>query len=460
VVVRVSGALGLLAGVAAVALLPLYGDPGPSSIVSHPEWARLVLRGLDLVSDTPGVNDTATQVFATLSGRGSRTFRADQYVRAARVELQGHGAAERLEPVGGIGEAVYALSVARGGEYHVRFRVAGPAPAEAELTRAGQDAVLRRLSVPAAPVMSWVDAGAVHLDPGAYQTTVLLPQGAALQYVEVAPPCVHAIEPRGGWKPAAVASTDDVAVTTLQALDLEYELPPAGTPIELHGSDLRLEDGSAVEPSSTLSGAFNAGPGGARVLLVVDVPSAGLYTLSVWGVPSTGQRWLVDGCQACRICPLPDPTPRWRTILSGHLQKGRHVFSALLGAGAIIQRLRLEPKKESAADYRATLERLGLALGPDGPITRAKAEEARRFIERRHAQQVQNECGDIVERGTLAADVAGAGSGGGEAGGAGGGGVPPGGGPGGGGGGGSVPPPIVPPVPPASPTLPTGFSGS
>jgi hypothetical protein len=52
--------------------------------------------------------------------------------------------------------------------------------------------------------MTWIDAGATHLDPGAYTASVLLPRGTTLEHVEVAPPCVMPIEPPGGWKAPAV----------------------------------------------------------------------------------------------------------------------------------------------------------------------------------------------------------------------------------------------------------------
>ncbi len=459
----------LVAGAAAAVLLPLYGDPSPAAAVSHPEWARLLLRGLDLLTDTPGVNDTAAQAFATLSGRDSRAFPAEGFVRASHVELVGAGAARRLQPVGGIGEAVYAIGVARPGDYRLRLHLSGPAPAETEMTKAGDNAVFRRLTVPAAPVMGWSDAGVVHLDPGAYDATVLLPEGSALEYVELAPPCVHPIEPPGGWKATAVATTEDVGVTTLQALDLESELPPSGAPLELRGSDLRFDDGSPV--ATTGAGSFRGGARGARVLLLAQLPEAGLYTVSVFGVRASGQRWITDGCRSCVVCPSSDPTPRWQTILSGRFQKGQHIFTALLGPETIIERIRLEPKKAAPADYVATLERLGLSLGPAGPISRENAEEARRFLSRRRAQLTAELCGDILRPGTLVAELAASGptsssAGGGEAGGgAGGGGGETGGGgsgatPSGGGGSGPVPPPVIPPLPPPSPTLPVGFEGN
>jgi hypothetical protein len=465
--VRALRAIALLVGVAVVALLPLYGDVRPPSAVSHPEWARMVLRGMALLADAPGVNDTATEAFATLSGRDSRAFAADQYVRAQHVQAFAENGVRRIRATGGIGEAVYALGIARQGDYRLRFDVSGPAPAEAEVTKAGTDDVLRSFKVPAGAAMGWIDAGSLHLDPGAYDATVLLPEGGVLEYVEVAPPCVHPIEPKGGWKATAVATTEDVAVTVLQALDLESELPPAGSPVDLHGSDLRFEDGSPAVDSGG-SQAFRAGAKGSRVTLNVDFPATGLYTLSIFGVPGGGQRWLADGCRKCVVCPSADATPRWRVALSGVFEQGPHLFSAILAPGTVVERLRFEPKKDAPADYVGTVERLGLDLGPAGPVTRERAEEARRFLERRRVQQQMELCGDILRPGTLVADLATTGpsssggggeGGGGEGGGGGQGGGGGGGGGGAGGGGGGVPPPVIPPLPPPSPVLPDGFTG-
>jgi uncharacterized membrane protein YgcG len=453
----------LLAVVAGVALLPLYGDSGPSGAVSHPEWARMVLRGLDLLADAPGVNDTALQAFATLSGRDSRSWPAQAYIRGTRVQTSEEGGRPVLRPAGGIGEAVYAMGIAQPGDYRLRFHLASQSPAEAELTKAGSNDVLRSFPVAAAPVIGWIDAGVVHLDPGAYDATVLLPPGSELEYVELAPPCLHPIEPKGGWRAEAVTTTEDVAVTVLRALDLESELPPAAPPLEFHGTDLKREDGSPAVPASEEGQGFHGGAKGGRVLLLADIPEDGLYTLSVFGVPGRGQRWTLDACRKCLVCPSTDPLPRWRVILSGELQKGPHAFAATLGPDTVVERLRLEQKKDAPADYVGAVERLGLELGPAGPVTRQKAEEARRFLERRRAQQTIELCGDILAPGSLVAEISSAGPGGSSQGGGGGGGGEGGGGGGGGGeggGGGAVtPPPIIPPLPPASGTVPDRFAG-
>jgi hypothetical protein len=454
-----------LTAVGGLALLPLYGDSRPQNAVSHPEWARMVLRGLDLLVEAPGVYDTARDAFATLSGRESRAWPASAYVHGTRVETSGEEGRRVVEPTGGIGEAVYAMGIARPGDYRLRLDLESPTPAEAELTKAGTDQVLRSFPVAAAPVPGWIEAGVVHLDPGAYDATVLLPPGSRLQYVELAPPCVHPIEPLGGWKADAITTTEDVAVTVLRALDLESELPPAAPPIELHGTDLKREDGTPAVPASAGGDeSFHAGTKGGHVLLLADLPQDGLYTLSVFGTPGRGQRWTADACRKCVVCPSTDPLLRWRVILSGEFQKGPHVFAAALGPGAVVQRLRLERKKDAPSDYVGAVERLGLQLGPPGPVTREKAEEARRFLERRRAQREIELCGDVLPPGTLVAEIATpgtAGTGGGGGGAGGGGGQGGGGGAGGGGGGGGAvtPPPIIPPLPPASGTVPDAFSG-
>ena len=420
----------LLGGIAAVALLPLYGDVRPSEIVTHPEWARMMLRGLDLLSESPGINDSATQAFATLSGKESRSWPAPQFVREQRMEPFEAAGAQGIRAAGGIGEASYAFGVARGGDYRLRLHLAAPASAEAEIGPAGSQNVLRSFSVPAAATMGWVDAGALHLDPGAYETTVLLPEGGSLDYVELQPPCVHPIEPRGGWKPTAITSTEDVGQTVLQALDLESELAPAASPLEYQGGDLQLEEGSGANAASG-EGGFRSGARGSRVVLMVDIPESGLYTLAVFGTAAGGQRWLGDGCRTSLICPNVDPVARWRTVLSGVFPKGRHYFSATLGPETSVERLKIEQKKDAPADYVATLDRLGLSLGAVGPITREKAEEARRFLEGRRTQLQRELCGDILRPGTLVAEIAATGSNT---------------------GGGNIPPPIIPPLPPGSPT--------
>src|SRR5206468_6525004 len=185
-------------------------------------------------------------------GAGVDVFTGDDGTRRVRAS----------EPVGSV---VYPLAVARGGDYRMRLRLAGAGETEAEVMPLGKETPIQSFRVVPAAAPAWVDAGSTHLDPGAYNAAVLIPRGSILEFVEFAPPCVRPIEPRGGWQPTAVATTDDVALTTLQAVDLESELPPAAMPLEWRGADLRVEESSPVLTTAAglEEGTFHAGTRGA-----------------------------------------------------------------------------------------------------------------------------------------------------------------------------------------------------
>jgi hypothetical protein len=433
--------------VAAAGLLPLFGDPRATA-VSHAEWARLLLRGLDLLDPASRVGNQASVAFAALSGRDSISLPSDRYVKGTGVEALGEAGGRRVRASATVGEVSYALAVARPGEYRLRLRLHGDpgTPAEAEVAALGTGPK-RTFSVVPGALPGWVDAGAVRLTPGAYTASVLLPEGTELEWIELAPPCVNPIEPRGGWKATAVAKTDDVALTVLQALDLENELPPAAPPIELLGSDFAPEELSPLAiPVAASDSALRAGPRGAKALLRADLPEAGLYTLSFFGTRGGGQSWGADRCRRAVLCPDANEPAKWHNVLSGQFSSGPHTFNVSLGSGAVVERLRLERKKDSAADYVATVRRLGLEPGPDGPIARERADDAWRFVRDRRALSPEQICGEVVLPETLVASAGPA--------------------PGPAGPGGGVPPPVVPPVeppigppvlppiPPASPILP------
>jgi hypothetical protein len=433
----------LLGVVVAAALLPVYGDSRPSA-VSHAEWARLLLRGLDLLDPAARVGDQASIAFAALSGRDSVSLRSDRYVKGTGVEPLGEAAQGRVRATATVGEVSYAVAVARPGEYRLRLRLRGDAgaPAEAEVAAVGEGPKQTFSVVPGA-LPGWVDAGSLRLTTGAYTASVLLPQGAELEWLELAPPCVNAIEPRGGWKATAVTKTDDVALTVLRALDLENELPPKAAPLELLGSDFEPEEPMLVAiPARLDDTALHGGLRGTKARVRVSLPEAGLYALSFFGTRGGGQAWGADRCRRAVLCPDVAGPAQWHMVLSGEFSAGPHTFDVTLGAGGLVERVRLELKKDAAADYVATVRRLGLEVGPDGPVTRERADEAWRFVRARRAQSPDEVCGEVVLPETLVAS----------------------GGPGAGAAGPVAPPPPppqppvgppdIPPIPPASPILP------
>lgn len=391
--------IGLIAIVGTAALLPLYGDPR-NAPVTHAEWARMLLRGLDM-EEAVQRTSTAAQAFAILSWKGSLSFRADRYISGDDVRVEGEGERRQVVATGEVGEVVYAVAVARGGDYRLRVHIAGSPerPASAELARVGEVKPVDAFTVRPALAMSWVDAGAAHLDPGAYTASVLLPRGAALEHLEVAPPCVMPIEPPGGWKAPAVLLSEDAAVTLVEALDKQSELPPADSPIELEASQFQTESIAPVSArGAAIAPAVRGGPGGTRAVVFVDL-EAGLYTISAFGLKGAGQSWTADACLKSVVCAdkdARDDVAQWRPVLTAQFAPGRHSFSVLLAPGGTIQRVRAERKKDTPADHAATLRRLGFDVGPPGPMPRNRAVDAMRFLEKKAAPMKQAMCGDVV----------------------------------------------------------------
>ena len=400
-------ALGLAAVVTVVAVMvPLYGDPRSSS-VEHGEWARMLLRALDMErAVTPASPDA--RLFSVLSWKNSLAFRADAYLRGEGVDLVGTGGARRVVATSAAGEVAYPLAVVRGGDYRLRARMAGnpAAPASAEITPLGRNGAAATFTLVPSSLTGWVEGGPAHLDPGAYTASILLPAGTSLDDVEVAPPCTEAIEPQGGWRSRAVTQADDVAVTVVKALDQESELPPAASPIEVAASAMRTTGGAAAALASLGAAGrdglgLKAGPRGLQATVFLELPDGGLYTISTFGEAGGGQSWKADACRKAVWCgetAVPgsaSAAPAWHPLMTATFGAGRHFFNVTLGPGASVQRLRAELKKDSPADYVATLRRLGFDVGPAGPISRARAVDAMHFVQQRRMDMV-GACGDVV----------------------------------------------------------------
>jgi len=395
--------LALAAVVATAALVPLFGDPRQTP-VTHPLWARMLLRALDM-TDAVRSSTVASQVFSTLSWRDSLSYPAERYLRADGAVLRDENGQRTVGAGATPAEVTYAVAVVQPGDYQLRARLSGPTtpPATAEiLPFAGGGVVKAFTFVPGAVQPSWVLGGSVHLDPGSYRAQFLLPTGCSLAQVEVAPPCLNPIEPPGGWRPTAVTTTHDIAVTALKALDAEHELAPAEQPIERTGADFLVEwpetlaAARAAPPGDLWAMRLEAGAGGLRAIVTIDVPEAGLYSVQGLVTPGAGQRWLVDGCRKAIVCP--GEGAGWRPVLAQALASGRHLLVVTLADGASLDRVRVERKKDAASDYVAALRRLGFDPGPEGPVSRARALEAARFVRDRHREDLASACGDTVPR--------------------------------------------------------------
>ncbi len=385
--------------VAAAALVPLFGDPRATP-VTHPLWARLLLRALEM-GEAVRASRYASQVFATLAFRDSLSLPADSYLRADGLSLREQDGQRVVSAASLPAEVSYALAIVQPGEYRLRARLSGPSdtPVTAEIGTLSGEASVGVITFTPGQTLGWVFGGTAHLDPGAYAAQFLLPAGCSLSRVEIAPPCLNPIEPFGGWRATAVTTAEDLAVTALRALDAEHELAPAASPLEMTGGDLEAEappeavaERAREEPPARTR--LRAGRKGLRAVAVFELPEAGLYTISAFTLPGAGQRWLVDGCRKAVVCA--GGVERWRPILSQPLARGRHVLTLTLGAGGALQHVRIERKKSAPADYVSALERLGFEVGEPGPVARATALDAARFVREKRGALLASLCGDRV----------------------------------------------------------------
>jgi hypothetical protein len=392
----------LFAVAAVAALVPLYGDPRAAPI-THPEWARMMLRGMDMDAALE-TSASASRVFSILSWRDSLWLPASHYMRGSGVALVPGEKEPGLTATAELGEVVYPLTVMRRGEYRLRARMAGDptTPAIAEIAEAESTEPEESFTLVPGREPTWLAPGApMRLEPGTYFATFALPRGTRLDEFEIAPPCLTAIEPLGGWKPADVLDAEDLATTLVKALDREHELPPADVPIEINGSDFRLEDDAPVVLQASASPEdglwLRSGANGTRAVLTVDLPAEGLYTLSVFGQRGRGQQWFADSCRMAVLCPAPagEEPPGWHPVMSAEFAKGRHHFAVTLAPHSSIERVRLERKKATGPDYVDTIRRIGFDPG-EGPVSRGKAADAMGFLGLRYPIDVGEPCEQIV----------------------------------------------------------------
>lgn len=377
-----------MAALTVVALVPLYGDPRRSP-VTHAEWARMMMRSLGFEENLERV-DQADDIFVALSWKDQKDLVGSGYKRGTGVSSRG----DFVDTGASAGETAYDLSVVRSGDYNVRLRLKGAPdePFQVEIRRDGQvDAVgTFRPTGSGADYVS-VDLGWIKLEPGNHTISVGLPPGTSLESIQVSPPCLSPIEPLGGWRGPALTTDEDLAITMLQALELEHELPPADEPIELRAGkfdilapDSRMNEVADDTDDSNLTARFD----GLHAIVYADIPQAGLYAISVFSATGDGQTWIADSCRRSDVCPTADAMPKWRTLFTSEFNAGRHSFAVLLTNGATLGRIRLQRLKTTPEDYVAALERVGFRVGPKGPISRDKAREAMEWLRDRWKQKM------------------------------------------------------------------------
>lgn len=394
---KINRSFWIVAALTVVALVPLYGDPRRSP-VTHSEWARMMMRSLGFDESLPAM-DSADDIFRALAWKDQRNLMASEYKRGTAVTRRG----DFVDTGSEIGEVAFDLAVVRSGDYNVRLRLRGDPdkPFQVELRKDGQvDAVGTYRPTGSGAEYVSVDLGWIKMEPGNHTLSVSLPPDSSIESIQVSPPCLSPIEPIGGWRAPALTTDEDLAVTMLQALELESELPPADEPIEARagGFDIlapesRMTEGGNEADDFQLTATFE----GLHAIIYVEVPVAGLYSVSALTTTGDGQTWIADSCRRSDVCPTADVAPKWRTLLTSEFNVGRHSFAVLLTNGASVAKIRLQRLKTAPEDYVAALERVGFRVGSKGPISRDKAREAMEWLKDRWKQKLLTDPACVIQ---------------------------------------------------------------
>jgi len=407
-------ALGIVAALSVVALVPLYGDPRRSP-VTHAEWARMMMRSLNFEDSLQNI-DNADDIFVDLAWKGQRNLVASDFKRGTGVTKRGGF----VDSAGGNGEVAYNLPIIRSGDYNIRLRIKGApeTPFQVEIRKDGHtDAVATYRPTGSGDEYVPADLGWMSLEPGNHTISVMLPPGASLESIEISPPCLSPVEPKGGWRAGALTTDEDLATTMLQALEMESELPPADDAIEFRAGgfeilapESRMSEGGNQADDFQLNATFE----GLHAIVYADIPVEGLYSVSALTTSGEGQTWIADSCHRADVCPAAYTAPKWRTLLTSEFNVGRHSFEVLLANGATVGRIRLQRLKTAPEDYVAALERMGFRVGSKGPISRDKAREAMEWLRDRWKQKLTEDPACVVQTplGRLAAGSPGQAAGG------------------------------------------------
>lgn len=376
--------------VSAAILAALCFFPGPSAAaaetVSQGDWARFLVEAMGL-SEAIAEGDPATRDYVDfLSGEP----RAKQTVWAETVRPLPQGA--RRQPDAGDatrqwiragGEPIsahYRVKVMHPGIYALRFRGDGP-PQQWRVAK-GEVRMARPAGKPgqaAADGAARTDLlGHFVLPRGAHDVSVEIPPGGGLLFFELLRQPFPHVRPPGGWQPGAPLTFGAKAVTMIQAMELEHELPDvARWRVEREGERYDESPLPGVRSDSARSVKASAGAWlrgavrGSRAVYLLPIAKGGTYSLLARVTGGGDGRLLLNdlverGWRGAR----PADHLVWRNLVTLPLQAGEQEISVSLEADAGLDVMRLIYRDTSPEAALMLLKDLGFEESAAGdPVT-------------------------------------------------------------------------------------------
>lgn len=199
-----------------------------------------------------------------------------------------------------------------------------------------------------------VDLGEVTLAAGAQTLEVNLPPSGSIDYFEFSAPPLPAIAPLGGWEPSKNLSIDDLAVTLIQALQLESMLPTtsetlvfaAGKEPALQGMSTNQTHLGQPEQGTWI----RAGASAAAIEWHFPIKQGAVYACSLRAVADrdlTGRIDMRDNWSTT----FP-PYLESKNIGTWYLAPGDHTLWVQLPPRGGVDTLTLTRKQSTGADFR------------------------------------------------------------------------------------------------------------
>ncbi len=218
------------------------------------------------------------------------------------------------------------------------------------------------------------ELGAIDLEAGAHELTIQIPPNGAVDYLELKAPSLAAIHPLPNWNLDQPLSWEDLAVTAVQALQLQSLLPSAKPLQTIEAESAPPPQGAEItdirhlgEPSQGRW--VRAGPHAVSLDLPFRISRQGFYSLKLKGTGETPLGVALNG-QPAR--PIQFPAFLEDRVLGDFfLEPGINHLQLDLPPRGGIDLLEIVPKKSNPDDF---LNLVGLQ-GQTGRPSEAKMNE-------------------------------------------------------------------------------------
>lgn len=229
-----------------------------------------------------------------------------------------------------------------GGPYQIRARLLGKghtfAVGSQSLTADGDDK------------FADVIVGELQLLAGQQEFVVAIPPGGGIDTLSLYAPALVPIEPAGGWQLDQPLQWNDLAVTSLQLLDLLDWFPTGGSPVVVEaetavaGQKVEFTD---VDYFGTPSSGrwIRAGADTTECDLVIDLPTAGVFRLSARALGGEPIAMRLDGRIDFR--PRFDQSFVDRDLGTVPLAAGPHTLTVTLPGRSGLDKIELIPLRFS-----------------------------------------------------------------------------------------------------------------